>query len=98
MRRYFKAGMVRFRHEFVAVRGERLALVRLEAATADSSPGAPQDEMLQVVGLDDEGRIARQVWFDIEDIDAAIAELDAAHARLEEAQPRRGGWRTRRAK
>ena len=76
MRRYFKAGMVRFRHEFVAVRGERLALLRLEAATADSSPGAPRDEMLQVVGLDDEGRIDRQVWFDLADVDDAIAELD----------------------
>ena len=40
--------------------------------------------MLQLYGLDDEGRIALQVWFDLEDIDAAIAELDAAHARLEE--------------
>ena len=44
--------------------------------------------MLQLVGLDDEGRIALQVWFDLEDIDAAIAELDAAHARLEEQHPR----------
>jgi len=86
--RYLKAGMVRFGHEFVAVRGERLALIRLEAATADPSPGAPRDEMLQVVGLDNEGRIAEQVWFDIDDMDAAIAELDAAHARLEEQHPR----------
>ena len=88
MRRYLKAGMVRFRHEFVAVRGERLALIRLEAATADSSPGAPRDEMLQVVGLDDEGRIDRQVWFDLADVDAAIAELDVAYAALQETQPR----------
>ena len=56
--------------------------------TADVSPGAPQDEMLQLVGLDEEGRIALQVWFDLEDIDAAIAELDAAHARFEEEHPR----------
>ena len=87
MRRYFQAGMVRFRHEFVAIRGERLALVRLEAGTADSSPGAPQDELLQVFGLDDErsnrpaGVVRRR------DIDAAIAELDAMHARFEEALP-----------
>ena len=71
----------------VAVRGERLALTRLEVGTADASPGAPQDEMLQLFGLDDDGRIALQVWFDIEDIDAAIAELDAAHARFESEQP-----------
>ena len=33
----------------VAVRGERLALVRLEVGTDDVSPGAPQDEMLQLI-------------------------------------------------
>ena len=54
----------------------------------DVSPGAPQDEMLQLFGLDDDGRIALQVLFDIEDIDAALAELDAAHARFEERHPR----------
>ena len=53
--------------------------------TADSSPGAPQDEMLQVISLDDSGRIAQQVWFDVDDIDAAIVELDAAHAAREGA-------------
>ena len=70
------------------MRGERLALTRLELGTADVSPGAPQDELLQLFGLDEDGRIALQVWFDIEDIDAAVAELDAAHARLEERHPR----------
>ena len=40
--------------------------------------------MLQLFGLDEDGRIALHVWFDIEDIDAAVAELDAAHARFEE--------------
>ena len=45
--------------------------------------------MLQLFGLDDDGRIALQVWFDIEDNDAAIAELDALHARFEGERPRR---------
>lgn len=71
------------RREVVAVRGERLALTRLGVGTADTSPGAPQDEMLQLVGLDEEGRIALQIWFDVEDVDAAIAEMDAQHVRLE---------------
>ena len=88
VRRYLEMGMVRHRPAFVAVRGERLALSRLEVGTADVSPGAPQDELLQLVGLDEEGRIALQVWFDVEDIDAAIAELDAVHARFEERPPR----------
>ncbi len=79
----------RHRYTAVAVRGERLALTRLEVGTADESPGAPHDEMLQLFGLDDDGRIALQVWFDIEDKDAAIAELDALHARFEGERPRR---------
>src|SRR6202008_2807336 len=84
MRRYLDLGMVRHRVAFVATRGERLVLFRLTISTDDESPGAPQDEMYQLVGLNDEGRIASQVWFDIEDIDAAVAELDAAHARMTE--------------
>jgi hypothetical protein len=75
--------MVRQRHAVVAVRGDRLALTRLEVGTADVNPGAPQDEMLRLVGLDEERRIALLLWFDVEDIDAAIAELDNVHARSE---------------
>ena len=52
-------------------------------------PWAPHDEMLQLIGLDEDGRVALEVFFDIEDIDAAIAELDAAHARFEDERPRR---------
>ncbi|WP_422206664.1 BTAD domain-containing putative transcriptional regulator [Mycobacterium sp.] len=84
MRGYLQTGMVRYLGTPLAVRGDRLALFRLEMGTADLSSGAPQDEMLQVAGLDEEGRIALQVKFDIEDMDAALAELDAAHARFED--------------
>ena len=80
---------MRFRIAVLAVRGERLALTRLENGTADRSPGAPQDELLQLFGLDEDGRIALQISFDIDDMDAALAELDAAHARFE-AEPGRG--------
>ncbi len=76
-------GPVRYRHVVVAVRGERLALTRLEVGTADLSPGAPRDEWLQLYGLNQEGRITLQVWFDLEDIDAAAAELDALQVRFE---------------
>ncbi|OBF93265.1 hypothetical protein A5791_12825 [Mycobacterium sp. 852002-51163_SCH5372311] len=74
-------GMVRQRHAVVAVRGDRLALTRVEVGTADVSPGAPQDELLRLIGLDEDGRIELLLWFDVEDMDAAVAELDAAHAR-----------------
>jgi DNA-binding SARP family transcriptional activator len=84
MRHFLETGMVRYRHAPIAVRGERLALTRLVIGTADLSSDAPQDEILHLAGLDENGRIELQVWFDVEDIDAAIAELDAAHARFEE--------------
>lgn len=84
LRQLIEMGWVRHRNDVVAVRGERLALTRLELGTADVSPGAPQVEVLQLFGLDDAGRIALQVSYDVEDIDAAMAELNAAHARFEE--------------
>ena len=87
-RRILEAGEVRLDYVFIAVRGERLALSRCYVGTADASPGAPTDELLQVYGIDEEGRVALQIWFDAEDIDAALAELDAANARLKEMQPK----------
>ena len=87
-RRDLETGIMRTNLVVVAVRGERLALARMTLGTPDASPGAPQDEFLYLYGLDEEGRIALQVWFDLDDIDAAIAELDAVHAQFEEAQRR----------
>ncbi|GBG37430.1 hypothetical protein NJB14197_00340 [Mycobacterium montefiorense] len=79
-----ETGTMRIDHVMVAARGERLALSRLVTSTADTSPGAPQDELLQLFAIDDNGQVVRQVWFDVDDIDAAMTELDAAHARFEE--------------
>ena len=84
MRREIESGTLRVSHVMVAARGERLALSRLITSTADSSLGAPQDELLQVFAIDEQGRVALQIWFDAEDMDAAMAELDALHARFEE--------------
>ncbi|WP_081395981.1 BTAD domain-containing putative transcriptional regulator [Mycobacterium colombiense] len=90
VRRLSENGELRFKIvDVVAVRGPRLAVTRLKVGTADMSPGAPHDELLQLCLLDEEGRIALQVWFDAEDIDNAIAELDAAQARLEPEHPKR---------
>jgi DNA-binding SARP family transcriptional activator len=87
-RRVVETGEVRANQMIITVRGEHLALARVRLATADESPGAPYDEFLQLYGIDPEGRIALQVWFDLEDIDAAMAELDVAYARFEKEQPR----------
>ncbi len=86
-RRVLEMGGVRASQVVIAVRGERLALARVVIGTTDVSPGAPYDEFLSVSGIDEEGRIALSVWFDVEDIDAAMAELEAAHARLEGRRP-----------
>jgi DNA-binding SARP family transcriptional activator len=86
-RRILETGDLRFDYAVIAVRGERLALTRLQLRTKDVTPGAPQDELLQLYGLDQEGRIALQMWWDIDDMDAAIAELDAVQARFEEGDP-----------
>ena len=83
-RRILETGETRLDYVFIAVRGERLALSRLKVRTGDASPGAPIDEFLQVYGIDEEGRVALQIWFDVEDMDAAIAELDALQTRFEE--------------
>ena len=82
-------GPVRYRHTVVAVRGERLALTSLQVGPADESPGAPRDELLQLYGLDEQNRIALQMWFDLDDIDAAMAEIEAQHSRSEQSHPRR---------
>lgn len=83
MRRELEAG-ARTDHVMIAARGERLALSHMITTMPDASPGAPVDELLQVYGIDEEGRVALQIWFDVDDMDAAIAELDALHARFEE--------------
>ncbi|MDT7758827.1 MAG: hypothetical protein QOH27_4725, partial [Mycobacterium sp.] len=75
------------RHKALAVRAENLALFRVAVGTEDVSPGAPRDEVLGLYGLNKEGHIGLAVWFDIEDIDAAMAELEATHARFEELRP-----------
>ncbi len=85
-RRLVESGTLH-RHVVLAVRGERLALFRVAVGTEDMSPGAPKDEVLALYGLDEKGRIRLAVWFDIEDLGAAIAELDAAHARFQDEPP-----------
>lgn len=81
-RRIFEAsGNIRIVQSVIAVRGEHLALSRLSVGSTDVSPGAPQDEFLQIYGIDDSGRVSLQVWFDIDEVDAALTELDAIHGR-----------------
>jgi hypothetical protein len=57
-----------------ATRGDRLALTRVRASGRD--PGAIQNDVLQVVEIDADERIAGVITFDVADIDAALEELE----------------------
>ena len=82
MRRYLDAGLVRYHASVLAVRGERprsstwnsAPQIGVRGSAGRDAPGGVIDEM---------GRIAQQVKFDVEDIDAALGELDVLHERIE---------------
>src|SRR6202044_1518948 len=61
----------------LATRGERLALLRVRVSGRDA--GTIQNEALNIVEIDAEDRIAGNVVFELDDFDAAIAELDARY-------------------
>jgi hypothetical protein len=63
----------------IATRGERLALGRIRLSGRDMRPEAFHTEVFGVIEIDAQNRIAARVWFDIDDIDAAFAELDARY-------------------
>ena len=63
----------------IATRGERLALDRARFSGCDQQPEAFNIELLSIVEIDADERIAAVVVFDLDDFDAAIAELDARY-------------------
>ncbi len=63
----------------VAIRGDRLALVRTLYSGRDRRPEAFHTEVLRIVEIDADERIVAIVAFDLDDIDAAFEELDARY-------------------
>ena len=63
----------------IAIRGQRLALVRIRLSGDDQRPDAFHTEMLGIVEINADSRMATRVLFGVDDIDAAIAELDARY-------------------
>ena len=61
----------------IATRGERVILSRWNGSGHD--PDAVQLNVLQIVEIDADGRFAACVLYDLDDIDAAFAELDARY-------------------
>ena len=65
--------------DVLAIRGERLALVRTLHLGRDQRPEAFHTELLRIVEIDADERIVAHIAFDLDDIDAAFAELDARY-------------------
>jgi hypothetical protein len=81
LRTLFEAPQSRWTHTTIATRGERLALRRLLfEGEVEQGGGALAIDYLTVVEVDVDGRVAHAVGFDLDDLDAAYAELDARYA------------------
>ena len=63
----------------IATRGERLVLTRTRFLGRDQQPEAFHAELLGIVEIDADERIAAVVVFDLDDIEAAFDELDARY-------------------
>jgi hypothetical protein len=63
----------------MATRGERLALSRMCSSNRDPRQGEFSVEMLNIVEIDADERIAAHVDYEKDDIDTAFAELDARY-------------------
>ena len=60
----------------VATRGSRLALGRTRHVGTDQGPEAFSIEVIHVIETDADDRMSALIVFDIEDIDASLAELE----------------------
>jgi class 3 adenylate cyclase len=78
----------------LATRGERLALLRVRLEGSDDSVGPSDVEWLQVLEVDERGERLAAVAFDVEDLEAAYAELDARYAAGEARSQRRASLTT----
>jgi hypothetical protein len=87
MRAIADLGVVKIALTIIATRGDRLALCRARMSGRDQRPEAFYTEALNVLEIDTNNRIAAQVVFDPDDIDAAFEELDTRYARGEAAAP-----------
>ena len=89
----------RWQEQLLATRGERLSLTRtrFEAEVADGGGPLAVEDHFSLAEIDAEGRIIAFVTFDLDDEDAAYAELDARfeadpdalHARVASDSPAR---------
>ena len=86
MRAIAELGITNLTSTVIATRGERLVLVRGRFAGRDQGPEAFLTEVLGIVEINADERIVAIVSFDLDDIDAAFAELDARYLAGEAAE------------
>jgi hypothetical protein len=79
MRAVVEVGFDGLTSTVLATREHRLALIRVHSSARGSAPGEVTAEMLSVVEIDTDNRLAGAVIFDSDDIDAAFEELDARY-------------------
>ena len=63
----------------IAIRAERLVLSRVRYSLNDEEDGVNEVDVINVVEIDTDNRIAALVVFDLDEFDAAIAELEARY-------------------
>ena len=71
---------------YVAVRGQRLALMRVHFSFRDQGPEGFVSEVLGICEINADERIVAAIVFDPDDVDAAFAELDARYLAGEAAR------------
>jgi hypothetical protein len=79
MRTAAEVGTISVTSTVIATRGERLALRRLRFSVEDPAPEAFVMDLLGIVEIDADDKIVANIGFDVDDIDAAFAELDARY-------------------
>jgi hypothetical protein len=79
MRAIAEVGVTNGTSAVIATRGDRLALSHIRMSGHDQGPEAFHIDMLGIVEINADERIAARVTFDVDDIDAAFEELDARY-------------------
>ncbi len=73
----------RMRHDLLGTRGDRLVLVRTSVSFNDGATGPAEVEAITVYEIGPDGRIVREMGFDVDDFDGATAALDRRWVELQ---------------